>query len=346
MKIEDIGFGGKGVGRQERKAVFVPFTIDGEEVSVRIVREKRKFAEAALVSVDQPSPHRVEPQCPYFGRCGGCSYQHIDYGHQLEIKSRQVEQTLRRVGRLADVPMRPIIPSPKPYGYRNRIRVHVEQGTVGFYAMESHRLVDVDHCPISAPEVNAALAQLRSKALRDGDYSVSGSGAPRFFGQVNNEVAQEMLALVERLVGDKRELLVDAYCGAGFFSKSLLGRFGRCIGIESNAFAVDQAQRSAGATESYLSGEVEELLGGVLEGSDPSRTTVLLDPPATGVAPRVTDWLLAHRPAEIIYVSCNPATLARDLSALVPAYRLDSVIPLDMFPQTAEIEVVAHLQPV
>src|SRR5437763_8246933 len=121
LTIHDVAFGGKGVGRDAGKAVFVPFTIDGERVSVRIVRDKRQFAEAELVEVLDPSTERVSPPCPYFGSCGGCSYQHIRYAHQLKLKTRQVEQAMRRIARLNDPPMDAIVPSPLPYEYRNRI---------------------------------------------------------------------------------------------------------------------------------------------------------------------------------------------------------------------------------
>src|SRR5690349_25055524 len=90
LRIEDVAFGGKGVAREQGKAIFVPYTIEGELVSAEIVREKKQFAEADLVQVTESSPHRIAPQCPYFGQCGGCAYQHMDYQHQLEIKTRQV----------------------------------------------------------------------------------------------------------------------------------------------------------------------------------------------------------------------------------------------------------------
>src|SRR3954471_5784064 len=133
LTIHDVAFGGKGVARDGGKAVFVPFTIDGERVSARIVREKKQFAEAELVEVLQASPHRIGPPCPYFGRCGGCSYQHISYEPQLELKARQVEQAMRRIARLAEPPMRPIVPSPAPYGYRSRITVHAQDDVISFY---------------------------------------------------------------------------------------------------------------------------------------------------------------------------------------------------------------------
>ncbi|HKP93734.1 MAG TPA: TRAM domain-containing protein, partial [Chthoniobacterales bacterium] len=100
LTIHDVAFGGKGIGRDAGKAVFVPFTIDGERVTAQIVREKKQFAEAELLAVTEASPHRALPECPYFGRCGGCSYQHISYPHELELKARQVEQAMRRIARI------------------------------------------------------------------------------------------------------------------------------------------------------------------------------------------------------------------------------------------------------
>src|SRR5438874_9238726 len=161
LKIENIAFGGKGVAREQGKAVFIPFTIEDELVSAEIVREKKQFAEADLVQVKQASPDRVTPECPYFGRCGGCAYQHISYEHQLAIKWRQVRDALQRIGKLKNVPMRPIIPSPEQYAYRNRITVHAQDGTIGFFRRDSHRLIDVQRCPISRDEVNRALSELR-----------------------------------------------------------------------------------------------------------------------------------------------------------------------------------------
>jgi 23S rRNA (uracil1939-C5)-methyltransferase len=343
LSIHDVAFGGKGVARDEGKVFFVPFTVPGETVTARVVRQKKNFAEAELVSVDVPSPDRVPAPCPYFERCGGCSYQHITYSRQLEIKASQVEQTLRRVGKLGSVPMRPMIAAPHEYGYRNRIRVHVEGGVTGFFAHDAHTIVDVERCAIAAPVVNEALHNLRRSPVVDGDYSLRARGGGPFFEQTNPEVTRLMLARVHEIVRRGQALLVDAYCGAGLFARHLAGLFEKVIGIEENTQAIEKARRGAGVNEQYVEGDVSAHLGDIVSSHDPARTTVLLDPPATGVAPRVVDILAASAPSEILYVSCNPATLARDLSSLVKSHRLESVTPLDMFPQTAEIEVVAHL---
>src|SRR5205814_4997729 len=237
LKIEDVGFGGMGVGRESGKAIFVPYTIEGEFVSAEVVREKKQFAEAELVNVREPSPDRVQPQCQYFGRCGGCAYQHINYEHQLAIKWRQTRDVLQRIGHLKDVPMRPIIPSTEQYGYRNRITVHARQGVVGFFRRDSNRLIDIEHCPISGHEVNRALADLRVQNVRDGHYTLRASSGHRVFSQTNDAVADALHNLINQLIPADQELLIDAYCGAGFFAKRLLDKFERVIGIDWDTFA-------------------------------------------------------------------------------------------------------------
>ena len=348
LKIADIAFGGKGVARENGKAVFVPYTIEDETVSAEIVREKRQFAEAALVDVKESSPHRVTPECPYFGRCGGCAYQHIDYEHQLAIKWRQVRDVLQRIGKLKDIPMRPIIPSPKQYGYRSRITVHAQDGVIGFFRRDSHRLIDIERCPISRDEVNRALAELRAQPqVSGGHYTLRASLRPRVFSQTNDAVASALRDLVDNLVAPDQQLLIDAYCGAGFFAKALLDKFERVIGLDWDRFAIEAARQNATAKESYIAGDLDlafERLSSIISGFRSEKTTLLVDPPATGLSATMRKAIVDLAPATLIYVSCNPATLARDLKELHGKFMINSVTPLDMFPQTAEIETAVHLQ--
>jgi tRNA/tmRNA/rRNA uracil-C5-methylase (TrmA/RlmC/RlmD family) len=359
LKIEDVAFGGKGVGREQGKAIFVPYTIEGELVSAEIVREKKQFAEAELVEVKENSPHRVTPECPYFGHCGGCAYQHVDYEHQLAIKWRQVRNVLQRIGKLRDIPLRPIIPSPKQYEYRNRITVHVQNGVIGFFRRDSHRLIDIEQCPISCGEVNRALTELRERNPRDGHYTLRASPSRRVFSQTNNEVADTLRNLIVDLVPLDQELLIDGYCGAGFFAKALLDKFERVIGIDWDKFAIAAAKEDATGKEIYIAGDVEEELQqvGAVHRNRPPRandpdsgrlrsiapTTLIVDPPASGLSVNVRHAILDLAPTTLIYVSCNPATLARDLKELQEKFTIQSVTPLDMFPQTAEIELAVHL---
>jgi tRNA/tmRNA/rRNA uracil-C5-methylase (TrmA/RlmC/RlmD family) len=359
LKIHDVAFGGKGVARDAGKAVFVPFTIDGERVSARIVREKKQFAEAELTELLEQSPERVAPPCPYFGRCGGCSYQHISYAHQLELKARQVEQAMRRIAKIPEPPMRPMIPSPSPYGYRNRITVHAQDGVVGFYQRDVHELMDIAQCPISMPEVNDALTQLRATRPRDGHYSLRAHSGPRVFAQTNDAVADALADFIATSLSGEREFLIDAFCGAGFFTKRLAPEFERVVGIDWDRFAIDAARKDARPNETYIAGDVTvELVKASRNGDFPvadednrrsgerrslKSYVLIVDPPATGLSAEMRRAILDHPPRTLLYVSCNPPTLARDLAELQSRFTVVSITPFDMFPQTAEIEVVAHL---
>lgn len=347
LQIQDVAFGGKGVARTDGKAVFVPYVIDGEIVSASITREHKKFLEAELETIVTRSPHRVEPRCPYFGRCGGCVYQHIEYEHQLALKWRQVKETLRRIGGLKEPPMRPFIPSPIEYRYRNRITIHVRDGVIGFFRRESNKLLAIERCPIARDEVNAKLADLCGSNPHDGHYTLRVTDGPRVFTQANDGVAAAMLDLVDRLIPPAGGTLIDAYCGAGFFAKRLRARFERVIGIDWDEYAITVAREDARDNETYVVADVEAELGArlrsIASASHEGNSAVIVDPPATGLTKKILEILVKYRPTQLIYVSCNPATFARDLAALEQSFGIDSITPLDMFPQTAEIEMVVKL---
>ncbi len=334
----------------------MPFVAAGETVRIEIVREHKSYLEARLLAVETPSPRRVPPPCPYFGRCGGCSYQHLDADEQRDAKRRQVESVLRRIGKLEGVAVEPTVSSPREYHYRNRITVHArEDGVVGFFGHDGsggRALIDIEQCPIAEPTVNEALARFRANPRRREGHctlraNTSHAGG---FEQTNDGAAAELLALVTRCLfpaqageNSAATTLIDAYCGAGFFARHLRTRFERVVGLEWDRRAVAQARRDAAPNERYLDGDVETLLPDALASVPLDTTVLIVDPPTEGLANPVRRAVLATPPAGMIYVSCNPATLARDLAALGASYEVRSVTPLDMFPQTAEIEVVAHL---
>ena len=215
---------------------------------------------------------------------------------------------------------------------------------VGFYAKRGREIVDIESCPLASTAVNDRLAALRQTQPNPGEYTLSARPEVLFFEQTNDGAAEALVRLVASLVGSGHELLVDAYCGAGFFGSLLADRFERVTGIESHPGAIAAAQKKAGSNETYICGDVALQLSQILAGADPMRTTVLLDPPAAGVSPRVTELLGKAPVGRLVYVSCDPATLARDVGALVGfGYQLETVVPVDMFPQTADIEVVASL---
>jgi tRNA/tmRNA/rRNA uracil-C5-methylase (TrmA/RlmC/RlmD family) len=340
LDIHDVAFGGAGVGRLAGKIVFVPFTIDGEQIEAQVIERKKSFDRAQLHKVIVRSAHRIEPICPYFGRCGGCDYQHITYGHQLELKRRQVVQLLERIGRITDVEVLPTLASPRAFAFRNRITVHAAQGRIGFFEKNSREVVDIERCALAIPMVNEALKELRGTGLGEGRHrTLRGEGVPRTFTQTNDLMAGALLEFVTgQIVGER---LIDAYCGFGFFGHAMAERMKSVIGIDWNEQAIKTARESASSNETYICSDIAGTIESLLANDRPD--TVILDPSADGVDDRVTDALASNPPNRLIYVSCNPATLSRDLARLRSKFKIAAVQPFDMFPQTAEIEAVAVL---
>jgi tRNA/tmRNA/rRNA uracil-C5-methylase (TrmA/RlmC/RlmD family) len=322
--------------------VFVPFTIDHELVRARTVESHKSFNLALIETILESSPHRVTPPCPYYRVCGGCDYQHIQYAHQLELKRFQVEQALRRIAKLTDVAVPPVVPSPKIYGFRNRITIHSDGRTIGFFRKRSRQIVDIARCALASEVVNARLVQVRRQGMAAGTHvTLREDDSVTTFTQTNDEVARRIVEYVrERARGS---LLVDAYCGSGHFAHQLAPAFETVVGIEWNQAACDLAGCSALAHEKYLCGDVANLLPQVLEKDRVS--TLVLDPPAEGLAKEICAAIEEHPPGRVIYISCNPTTFARDVNRLRSKFRLAEVQPFDMFPQTAEIELAALIEP-
>ena len=345
VSIERIAFGGEGIGRLANgKICFVPRVIPGERVKVRIRTAHSSYDQADLKEVIEASPDRARPKCPVFGRCGGCHYQHMSYERQLAIKSSQVAEVLQRLAGLPGAPVEPIIPSPLEFHYRNRITVHSKSGRVGFFGSRSRRIVEVKECPLATEYINALLAKLRSTQPKDGAHPLRESSDYHGFRQVNDAVAGRLLEIVAEMAQPGGRLLVDAYCGAGFFARRLAQLFELTIGIEWSSDAIRAARAKAGSCEIYLLGDVKRHLVPALAAAPPEHTTLLLDPPEAGLDEEVIETIASRYPKRLIYVSCNPATLARDIKYLGARYMLRRVCPLDMFPQTSEIEVAALLE--
>ncbi len=348
LEISDVGFGGDGVGRVEGRVWFVPFTLPGEKVVARVVTAKKDFVRAELVRVVAAAAERVEPRCEYFGKCGGCSYQHASYDFQLELKKRQVLSLLRRVARVGDgeVTVRDVVPCVPEFGYRNRITVHIQDGVTGFHRPGGKGLVDIKACAIASEEVNRKLAEFRAKRPYDGHRTLRAYAGPSGFRQTNDFMAEKLAETVCGFFDGGGELLVDAYCGGGFFSRRLREKFRRVVGVDWSVAAIAAARENAAENEEYLEADAADGLREVLgaEGGL-GGLSVLLDPPAEGLAPEVAEMLAARTCSPLVYVSCNPSTFARDAAKLSARHRLTEIALFDMFAQTAEIELAAFFVP-
>ncbi len=379
--MESVAFGGHGVTRVEGMAAFIPFTVEGDvvEAEARIVKKRHLIARLKKIIV--PSPHRTEPHCRYFARCGGCQYQHIDYGRQLEIKRRQVEESLKRIGGFPDALVRPVCGSPQPYSYRGKAEFHVSfnQGELctGFFDTSGARLLDIERCEIAAESINQAYAARRRTLLEAGRPRMEGfviwSESPKGSGNsggkdevISREVKGRTFqapaagffqgniyltsALVDAVLDAAAckvsDSVLDLYCGSGLFSVFLAAAGAKVTGIEIEGAAVECARanaRAAGLDEAeFREGQVEEHLRSF---QPQSFSIIVLDPPRAGCDKEVLSAVAGLKPQKIVYVSCDPATQARDLKILAAqGFSLKYVQPLDMFPQTKHIETVALLE--
>jgi tRNA/tmRNA/rRNA uracil-C5-methylase (TrmA/RlmC/RlmD family) len=364
ITIEDIAFGGEGVGRMDEFVVFVPFVLTGEVVEAEITEVKKKFARARLVRVLQPSPERVQPLCGYFGDCGGCQYQHVEYAAQLRLKHKQICDVFERIGGIDPKVVEPVVPCPQPYGYRNRIMIRSQWDkfkkglNIGFIRADSRLVVDIEECKIAEPALNEQIRHVRAHPPPKGGIKVVLRVAAEGWDVPRDSFFQNNFFLLPKLVDTVRDclrqsgarFLVDVYCGVGFFGIELADAVDAFVGVELDVQAMKAAKHNAAAhgrsNGEFITGRAEELLPRFMERFSAGETTVLLDPPRTGCHPETLELLRKVRPRQIIYVSCHPATMARDLNVLQSesVFELMRAIPLDMFPQTAHLECVADLR--
>lgn len=390
MTAEKWVYGGDALSRVDGRVVLTRFMLPGETARVEVEQERPDLIQTRAVEIVSAAPQRVEPPCPYFFRCGGCQYQHAEYGFQVEQKAEILREQLKRVGKIDWTGEIGTIAA-EPYGYRNRTQFHVSGRKIGYYLPGSHELLPVEQCPISSPKINEVLRALnemsgdrqwpqflrsievftnetdvllnveserplarrffewcgeRIPGMARGfvDYAAGGDS----FRVSHNSFFQVNRFLVERLVeaaleGAEGETALDLYAGVGLFSIAMARRFGKVTAVESGKGAVRDLEFNAGRANVALAGSgegVEEFLAGAQETPD----FVLADPPRAGLGKRVTAELARLKPKRMVIVSCDPATLARDLTVLVGAgYAVESVKVVDMFAQTGKVESVVRL---
>lgn len=365
--------GGDAIGRHEGMVVFVPLGLPGERVEVELVEQRRNFARGRIVRVLEASPNRVTPFCRHFGICGGCQWQQIDYSAQLGFKTAIVREQLMRIGKLDNPPVLECIPGEGAYHYRNHARLAVApSGRLGYRAAASHQVIEIEECPIleaalESKVVNAQKQRLKKQkspdakqkdhdvrwstpTLRVGEYDYWVSS--QSFFQANTPIAAKMVdwALAALQLSGK-EAVLDLYCGVGLFTLPIAHRAASVIGVEANDSATADAKRNLTILNQQRPGCAQILTASVADGLQRTEIVskrwdaILLDPPRAGVDEQALRRLIALHSPLLLYVSCDPATLARDLHELAKAgYQLVSAQPFDMFPQTYHVETCCVLR--
>ncbi|PIP59319.1 MAG: SAM-dependent methyltransferase [Verrucomicrobia bacterium CG22_combo_CG10-13_8_21_14_all_43_17] len=384
LEITSLTNLGIGLGRLDNWVIMVPFALPGEIVKVKVFRNHKNYSEADLVEVLRPSPHRIPAPCPLFGTCGGCQYQNLAYGEQLRWKTQHVKELLLKLAGIeCDVNLthgsskeyhyrskltphypKPMDGKPFPIGF-------LHQG-------KRNHIVDVPQCPIATEEINTKLTKSRAKLQQKAAEGAFRKGGTLLLRHTLEGVTSDNNKEVSEQVGDYKfdflagdffqnnpfiitefvdyilkeahapniNYLIDAYCGVGLFAISGSKIFQECLGIEVNESATNWARHNAKINNadncSFVLGQAEGIFEHVKV--SPAETAVIIDPPRKGCDIAFLDQLTQYAPNRIVYVSCDPATQARDLQHLLAHnYKITAVQPFDLFPQTRHIENVVSL---
>ncbi|MGI8494748.1 MAG: class I SAM-dependent RNA methyltransferase [Pyrinomonadaceae bacterium] len=382
VTIQKIVPGGYGLAFAENLTVFVSLAAVGDELRVRVKEKKGKAVFCEIVEILKPSASRAAPGCEYFGICGGCDFQQMSYAVQLEAKVAIVKDCLTRIGKINYESEIEIIGSPQDYGYRSRAQWHLDtrRRKIGYFKRWSHEIIDVEKCPILVPRLQEKLSELQTN-LNWGEFwenkvEIETASAGNCVSVYSPEIIEPTSDIMFEANGEKyfynaeiffqgNQFLIpqlletalhgasgaralDLFCGAGLFTLPLARKFEKVFGVEANSksieFAKKNIERARLANVEFFDESVGEFLmenETELENLD----FVLLDPPRMGAEKQTIEALLRFKPKQISYVSCDPATLSRDLKMLTEEiYSIESITALDLFPQTHHVETVARLQ--
>jgi 23S rRNA (uracil1939-C5)-methyltransferase len=417
VRIEKPVYGGSFLARVDGKAIFVPLTIPGEQVQLRITEDKHSYAKAEVEKLIESAPQRMPPLCPHFGFCGGCQYQHATYEAQLDWKQAILRETLERAGIRVDCKIHVL--AADPWHYRNRIRLTLDSsGKPGYRSRHSHEVVPVDQCAIAAPLLMRTATTLAEEFRRCGGpgrgveftlfcnktetellaevatprtvrfplaelartvakgipelrglqlvLNMPGATKPRTldqwgsnaltyhaggsayhvvqgaFFQVNRWLLDPLVqAVTQQSSGD---LAWDLYAGVGLFALPLTHSFKQVVAVESSATSLASLRKNLrGTCGKAIHADTLEFLRQNRRDSQPD--LIVLDPPRNGLGPEATSILGAVAAPSLLYVSCDPATMARDLKALVASgYGVIAITMIDLFPQTMHLETLIHLR--
>ncbi len=357
--ITDLDHQGRGIARINNKITFIPNTLPEEIVDIEITKDKKKFMEGRVIHFQKKSKKRVENICPYYPKCGGCQLLHLSYEDQLRYKQMKMKNILERY-QLQNVLLQPIVPSPKKFHYRNKVTFQTKNNTLGFFEEESNHFIKIDKCLLLDEKINEMIPVLPTNqeqvvvrsnqneviyknhkkvihTIVDFQFLVS---LPSFF-QINDSVTPLLYNKVkEYLTPTKEDIVLDLYCGTGTIGIFISRNVKKVIGIEKNEEAIKNAKENATLNNitniEFICGDA----GKETKKLNLKPTSIIIDPPRSGLNKETIDIILKLKPKKIVYVSCDPMTLVRDLNILKEQYDILEITPFDMFPNTYHVENV------
>ena len=356
VRVEKVAHGGHFIARNEGQVIFIRDTAPGELVEIEITSKAKGFLRANVIKVIEPSPERINPPCTYSGKCGGCDFQHLNLPYQRVLKAEVIKEQFSRIAKIdVDVVVHEVLPTTR---YRTHIRgVANESGHFGIYASRSHDIIPISDCLIAGEELHVAdiatekfepmepievpqgdqIKEVKGKKLlvKAGAFWQRHRGAP-------DTLTTEFLRLANLKSG---EHLLDLYGGVGLFSSvaiDQLGTAGRIDLIESSIPATESARENFKSNQNV--NVIREDVAKALK-SIKTADVVVLDPPRAGAGAEVVTQLIRIKPSRIVYVACDPASLARDVKQFIESgWKLSKIDGYDLFPMTQHIETICVLE--
>ena len=366
VTIEKMSLHGGGVARHEGRVLFIEFAAPGDRLRVELTEVKKNHAFARIKEILAPSVERKNPPCPAFGRCGGCNWQHLSEESQWKWKESLVRDALARAwGK--EFLFLPMFHSPKEFRYRNRIQLKKHHDQIGYFEKGSHRLVAIDDCLLAEEPLIKSFAELKAKAFaepaQNWEISLSREGTAQLtslqerdlaFSQVNRFVNEALVSEVLQWASETEWLHYwDLYCGSGNFTFPLAEQRPKAtgLGVELSTSSIEQAQaetKRRGWSPKKLDFYRSDVGIFLRRNAPPANSLILLDPPRAGLDEGIVKALAASEAQTLLYISCDPMTLARDLRRLrevAPSrWKIHRARCFDMFPQTDHVETLVELR--
>ena len=386
VEIIKLDHFGRGIAKTD-KPVFINNALIGEQLQIILTKDKKKYSEGKVIKYLKKSSLRVESDCPYYDKCGGCNLLHLDYKNQLIYKENKVKEIMKKFCNLECV--KKIVPSCEYY-YRNKVTLHVNK-KIGYYQKKSYDIINIDNCLIADEKINNLLKKLNGLELNTIDKIIiraskketmlvifNGIVDVTLFDEVDtiivdNKILKGLGYIIEEIKNlkfiispdsffqvnylgmlkvydkvleyvDKDTNVLDLYCGTGTIGIYLANKVKNVLGIEINESAINDAlfnKKINNITNiDFKLGDV----GKILDNNNFKADIIVVDPPRTGLDNKTISNIIKIKPYKLIYVSCDPATLARDLNILKLHYNILEITPFDMFPNTYHVECVCLLK--
>lgn len=362
VTITNYDHKGRGMARINNKVAFIPNTMIDEIVKVKVIKEKKKYIEAEVVEFIKKSPNRKDNLCPFYKTCGGCDILHLPYHDQLKYKQNKIKNIIDRYIK-EDININNIVPSEKQFNYRNKVTFQVDKEKIGFYSKESNNITNIDNCLLLDNKLNDYLKTVHNSSKKivlrtnsndildnDSDTIIKQIGNYKYlvsldsFFQINDNVTYKMYEKIKEYChASKGDYILDLYCGTGTIGIYLSDSCKEILGIEINEQAIKDANKNKKLNNikniNFIASDVSKIINKIKF----IPTIVVVDPPRAGLDEKTIKEITKINPHTLVYTSCDPMTLARDLNILKYYFNIDEITPFDMFPNTYHVECVCKL---